>query len=139
LLKPEYNILTQAGSTLVYKHALVTINKLKNYKPTTVVVQQGGKIYYSDTDSIVTNIELPESMVNNKDIGKLKLEHKVKEAYFISNKTYCIIDNNDELTKKTKGVNKNQLTLKDYQDMYTKNKSITTVRKDFVRGKLKLN
>lgn len=103
------------------------------------ILNKGGKIYYSDTDIIVTNIELPESMVNNKDIGKLKLEHKVKEAYFISNKTYCIIDNNDELTKKAKGVNRNQLTLKDYQDMYTKNKSITTVRKDFVRGKLKLN
>lgn len=103
------------------------------------ILNKGGKIYYSDTDIIVTNIELPESMVNNKDIGKLKLEHKVKEAYFISNKTYCIIDNNDELTKKAKGVNRNQLTLKDYKDMYTKNKSITTVRKDFVRGKLKLN
>ena len=34
LLKPEYNILPQAGSTLGYKHTLNTINKLKNYKPT---------------------------------------------------------------------------------------------------------
>nr|YP_009750534.1 GIY-YIG endonuclease [Tolypocladium cylindrosporum]QIJ60539.1 GIY-YIG endonuclease [Tolypocladium cylindrosporum] len=34
LLKPEYNILPQAGSTLGYKHTLASLNKLKNYKPT---------------------------------------------------------------------------------------------------------
>lgn len=34
LLKPEYNILPQAGSTLGHKHTLATINKLKSYKPT---------------------------------------------------------------------------------------------------------
>lgn len=31
----------------------------------------GGDIYYSDTDSIVTDIELPLDMVDPKAIGKL--------------------------------------------------------------------
>lgn len=38
LLNPEYNILKVAGSTLGFKHSLETINRLKNYKPSSVAL-----------------------------------------------------------------------------------------------------
>jgi hypothetical protein len=50
----------------------------------------GGDIYYTDTDSIVTNITLDKSLVERREIGKLKLEHVVREGLFVSNKTYCL-------------------------------------------------
>lgn len=53
----------------------------------------GGNIYYSDTDSIVTDIQLPAEYVDEKEIGKLKLEYLVDKGYFISGKTYCLILN----------------------------------------------
>lgn len=116
------------SAAAITAYARMHMAKLKLY-----ILNKNGKIYYTDTDSIVTNIKLD---ANQLELGKLKLEHEVKEAYFISNKTYCLINTKGELIKKAKGVNKNKFTLQDYKDMYYKNQSITTIRKDFVRGKL---
>jgi hypothetical protein len=44
-------------------------------------------IYYTDTDSIVTNMPLPEQFVGNK-LGQFKLEHTFEEAVFLSPKVY---------------------------------------------------
>jgi hypothetical protein len=54
------------------------------------ILSKGGKIYYTDTDSIVTNIKLKEEFVGNK-LGQFKLEYEIKEGYFISAKTYCLV------------------------------------------------
>jgi len=88
----------------------------------------GGKIYYSDTDSIVTSQKLPESLVSNKDLGKLKLEHEIDKAIFISGKTYCLIDKNGKITNKAKGVKSSCLTYKDYLDLLN-NKNVHTAVK----------
>ena len=59
----------------------------------------GGNIYYTDTGSLVTDILLPESMVNSKQLGLLKLEHVIIKAIFNNNKTYWLLvrDKNGEL------------------------------------------
>jgi hypothetical protein len=62
----------------------------------------GGNIYYSDTDSIVTDLELPTSMVDPKVLGKLKLEHEVVRGYFIGasqnskKEKYLLLDSNSD-------------------------------------------
>ena len=55
-----------------------------------LILSLGGKIYYTDTDSIVTDIELPEEFIG-KNLGQFKLEHKILRGYFITSKTYCLI------------------------------------------------
>lgn len=55
-------------SAAVTAYARVYISKLK-----LDILKKGGKIYYSDTDSIVTNIKLPDSLVSAKGLGLLKL------------------------------------------------------------------
>lgn len=44
------------------------------------ILSKGGKIYYTDTDSIITDIELPKT---GNDLGQFKLEHKIIRSYFI--------------------------------------------------------
>lgn len=46
------------------------------------------------------------------------MEYLVKEAYFISNKTYCLLLENGETIIKAKGVLNKSLKLKDFKDMY---------------------
>ena len=87
-------------SAAVTAYARIHISKIK-----LDILSKGGKIFYSDTDSIVTDLELDEDMVNAKELGKLKLEHKVAKGIFITNKTYCIIDNNNKYINKAKGIN----------------------------------
>jgi DNA polymerase elongation subunit (family B) len=50
----------------------------------------GLDIYYSDTDSLVLNGPLPESMIDSATLGKLKLEHTIKEGLFVMPKVYYL-------------------------------------------------
>lgn len=54
----------------VTSYSRIHINKIKLQ----IINELKGKVYYSDTDSIITDVEFPDSMVYPSDIGKLKLE-----------------------------------------------------------------
>ena len=69
-------------SAAITAYALIHINKLKLN-----ILNPGGKLYYSDTDSIISNMKLPDSMVSTKELGLLKLVHVLKKVIFINNKT----------------------------------------------------
>ena len=65
------------------------------------VLDSGGILYMADTDSIITNVELPPEMVSSIELGAYKLEDTVSgsECYFTAPKHYIIGD-----TYKLKGV-----------------------------------
>jgi hypothetical protein len=72
--------------------------------------------YYTDTDSIVVQNELPEEMVSPSEIGKFKKEHYVKEGIFLAPKSYCIHalhEDKEEIIMKHKGPVRKVIT-KDY-------------------------
>lgn len=107
-----------ARVTIAYSR--IYINKIKD-----TILKKGGNIYYSNTDSIVTDIELSLDMINSKQIGKLKLKYKIKKGYFINAKIYCLVLDNGYVTKenkikviKAKGVKKNTLSESDFINMY---------------------
>lgn len=83
------------------------------------VLDLGGAIYYTDTDSLVTDIELPSSFISPSKLGLFKLEHKISKGYFISGKTYGILlydkdsNGNPIFIPRAKGSSK-PLTLKDF-------------------------
>jgi len=93
------------------------------------ILKSGGLIYYSDTDSIVTNLTLKTleekltGKIGNK-LGQLKLEHIGEKAYFISNKTYILLTTKGKEIKKAKGIFPDSLSLADFENMYLKSKSV---------------
>jgi hypothetical protein len=104
--------------------AITSYARIYMYKIKLDILSKGGNIYYTDTDSIVTDIPLDNSLVGDK-LGQFKLEFEVKKAYFITSKTYCVIlkgnesDSNKTKVKiKVKGAHNTSLTVKDFQDMY---------------------
>lgn len=126
-----------AIASAVTSYARISINKAK-----LDIIDRGGNIYYSDTDSIVTNTRLDSSLVGTK-LGQFKLEHIIKEAYFISSKTYLIIDMFSNIIIKAKGVSKNsKLNKNDFINLY-KGQKLTTGRtesyKNFSEGYVNLN
>ena len=88
-----------AISAAVTAYARIHISKLK-----LEILKQNGELYYSDTDSIVTNIKLPDSLVNANKLGLLKLEHQLDQAIFISNKLYWMRDINGKSYVKSKSI-----------------------------------
>ena len=128
--------ITTAAAVLSY--ARIHMAKIMLY-----ILSKGGKIYYSDTDSIVTDLKLPQDLVDPTEIGKLKLEYEISTAYFIADKTYVIVTTEGIIIKKAKGVDSNYLVLDDYIKMYNM-ESInyakkTSSFKDFAKGSVTIS
>jgi hypothetical protein len=119
-------------ASAITSYARIHINKIKLW-----ILNNKGKIFYSDTDSIVTDIELPENLVGNK-LGQLKKEYDVKKAYFISNKTYILVFNDDNYIVKAKGVSAHKLSLFDFETMYYDHKDLFVekgdTKLDYIKG-----
>jgi hypothetical protein len=125
-----------AAATLSY--ARVHMNKLIMY-----ILDNKGEIYYTDTDSIVTNLKLPQDFIHASELGKLKLEHKIVEGYFISDKTYAFINSKGELIKKAKGVESQYLSFDDYKSMFNlkplESATKTISKRDYSKGSVIIN
>lgn len=100
-----------AISSAITSYSRVYMSKLK------LDILKTGSIYYTDTDSIVTDIKLEDKYVGN-EIGKLKLEHTIKEGYFISNKTYCFKTLGGKTIIRTKGLDSKSLCYEDFVKLY---------------------
>lgn len=135
LKEDMFNNVSIAISSAVTSYSRIYMNKIKLY-----ILNKGGNIYYTDTDSIVTDIKLDDSYVG-KDLGQFKLEHEIKEGYFISNKTYAIKTLKDKIIKKSKGLFAKTLTYDDYINVYKGNIVETKKyesKKDFTKGSVVL-
>lgn len=80
------------------------------------------KLYYSDTDSAVTNVPLPDAMIGTA-LGKFKLEYEIERAVFLAPKVYGIITTAGKEIIKVKGVTKNALQnvhIKDLENLLYK-------------------
>jgi DNA polymerase elongation subunit (family B) len=77
------------------------------------------ELYYSDTDSIYIDKPLPESLVNNKILGKMKLEHIINKTIFLAPKVYYL--ENGKVIYKVKGLSHDiELTMKDFENLLYK-------------------
>lgn len=115
-IQEEFNTVRNVSvgvSASITAYSSIFMLKIKKY-----IQSLGGQIYYTDTDSIVTNIPLPEEYIGN-DIGQFKLEYKIIRGYFISSKLYCLVvwdkeKNKEKVVIKAKGVYGSRLTEKDF-------------------------
>jgi hypothetical protein len=110
-----------AISAMVTSYARIFMNNIKLQ-----ILNNNGNLYYSDTDSIVTNIDL-KLLSNNlvgPNLGQFKLEYIIKKGYFITNKLYCLVLNNGKVIIKSKGVDDDSLSLQDFKDMYYRTQNI---------------
>jgi len=121
---PVFQDVSIVIATFVTAYARIYMHKIK-----LAILEVGGEIYYSDTDSIVTNLtlnKLKENLygkIGNK-LGQLKLEYFLEEAYFISNKTYILLTIEGKEIKKAKGISPESLSLSDFKSMYFKSQSV---------------
>lgn len=78
-------------------------------------------LYYSDTDSVYIDKPLPNDLVNNTILGKMKLEHICNEAIFLSPKVYYLETEDGKVIYKVKGLSHEvELTLDDFKNLLKK-------------------
>ena len=103
------------------------------------VFDKGGNkhLYYSDTDSFFVDeigkeLLKKNNMLDNYEIGKLKLENIIKKALFISPKMYYTESIHNKSQFKAKGIkNTSTLTKEDLLDLLIENKEINIKEKQF--------
>lgn len=83
------------------------------YKAFEKVWEQGGLIFYCDTDSIFCSVRLPADMVDSSTFGKWKLEGENINGLFVQEKGY-IVDGE----AKFKGINRNFVKQNFDQELY---------------------
>jgi len=98
-------------------------------------------LYYTDTDSIYIDKPLNDSLVNNKILGKMKLEHIIKKAIFLAPKVYYLETVDGNKIYKVKGLSHSiNLTLNDFTNLLHKDtfleKSQTKWRKHIEEGNI---
>src|SRR5229473_2361692 len=80
------------------------------------------KDYYSDFDSIYTDSDIEDFLIDNKILGKLKLENVCTKAIFLAPKLYCLLTESGDFIHKVKGLARDvSLELKDFQKLLIKN------------------
>jgi hypothetical protein len=62
------------------------------------------KLFYSDTDSIYIDKPLPDYMISNTILGKMKLENTLTEAIFLAPKMYLLETIDGNIIYKVKGL-----------------------------------
>jgi hypothetical protein len=110
--------------------AISSYARIKLLKSMYKQIKNGGQIYYYDTDSIFTDKKLPKIMTHPLELGKFKLEYKIKEGIFLSPKNYGIIKEDFSEIIKFKGlINKfktTTVTFDFYKQLYTKKETLKT-------------
>ena len=106
-----------AMASFVTSYARIHMSQFKNNKDF--------RLYYTDTDSAVLAQPLPESFVDPKVLGKMKLEYIVRKGIFLAPKLYCLNTNNNELITKTRGLSHNiKLQMEDFENLLFKDSEI---------------
>ena len=104
---------------------ITSVARLVLYEAMQEIEARGGNIYYCDTDSIFTDIPLPDHLIDPDEFGKWKKEDDVKEAVFIASKNYAYINKENKLKKRSKGTPKKYIKKWDYafyQNLYNEKK-----------------
>jgi hypothetical protein len=121
-----------ATAAMITSYARIYMNKIK-----LEVLKNGGKIYYSDTDSLVIDKTYFNPNWISEEIGLFKVEHLIKEAYFISNKTYCLVLLNENLIIKNKGIINTSLNIEEFKTMYWNKSNIITTKSNSLTNYIK--
>jgi hypothetical protein len=61
-------------------------------------------LFYTDTDSAYLDRPLPDYMVSNTELGKMRLEYVLDKAVFLAPKVYYLITESGEHIYKVKGL-----------------------------------
>jgi hypothetical protein len=100
----------------------------------------GINIYYTDTDSIFIDKELPANMVG-KELGLMKDELDggvIKEAYFFGIKKYGYIDNNNSVKSIFSGIPRNGISWEDILKLKNNETVVKQVPDQFFKSLNKL-
>lgn len=113
------------NSNVAYASIITSKARIKLHKAFISVIENNGRLLYTDTDSIFAAYK---TNVDDKTHGEIvwdtkKNDTKIKEAVFVFPKTYAIIYNNNLSSIKMKGIHNPKISYKDFEKKFYNNES----------------
>lgn len=119
-----------AVSSAITAYARIHMSQFKN--------NSNINLYYTDTDSIYTDSDIDAHLIDNKQLGKLKLENICKKAIFLAPKVYCLLTESGKLITKAKGLSPEvEITMKDFENLLYKDVFIEKTQTKWFKNYLK--
>jgi hypothetical protein len=109
------NVIKSVKSHVGIAAAVTSYARIEMIKFKVALMKLDIKLFYTDTDSIFIDSELPIHLIGN-DLGQMKDELDggyIKKAYFLGIKKYGYIDNNNITHSVFSGVERNSLTFEE--------------------------
>ena len=123
-IKSEY-IQVGIASTVTCRARLVLLKALR-------YCAERGEVYYCDTDSIVTDVELPSEIVDPIELGKWDLENTIEKGLFLKPKVYSEITLKEGTNIKFKGVSRETQKTLNFNNYVELLEELQEEKKDFV-------
>ena len=123
-IKSEY-IQVGIASTVTCRARLVLLKALR-------YCAERGEVYYCDTDSIVTDVELPSEIVDSIELGKWDLENTIEKGLFLKPKVYSEITLKEGTNIKFKGVSRETQKTLNFNNYVELLEELQEEKKDFV-------
>lgn len=125
LLRTKTNEFKKIVSNIALAAAITSKARIKLYKAQQDVIKNGGRLLYSDTDSIFAAYK---TNVLNTYHGEVYWDSKnedtfIKDAIFINPKTYAILYENREIVK-IKGLSIKDISFNEIKDKFLNNQKI---------------
>lgn len=126
-LRKIYKLKTKTKNNISLASAITSKARIKLYNAQQEVIKNKGRILYSDTDSIFASYD--RNVLNEKH-GEIfwdgtKNDTEIKDAVFVSPKTYGLLYKNNEESIKMKGYNQNKISFNELKFKFYNNDKIT--------------
>jgi len=95
-------------------------------------IKYADNLYYSDTDSLILDIPLPENLVGG-ELGQFKLEYEIKEAIFIAPKVYALLLKDGRVRIRNKGYKEKDLTMDHFRALLKRDSHLTLSQEKWFR------
>ena len=137
-VKREENLIKYGN--VVYPAIITSKARIKWWTTSQIILKNGGKILYCDTDSIFAAFKTNQ---DNKSYGDVlwdtnKKDTKIKNACFANPKAYALKLFTGEEIIKIKGINKNELTFEKFEKLFFENSNIEISLEYFCKKEIKI-
>lgn len=137
LLEIKSNDIIKTNNNVALASAISSKARIKLYKAQMDVIKNGGKLLYSDTDSIFASYKKDFSLEKHGEVDWSKEKKKIKNAVFISSKTYALkFENEQEI--KVKGFDLKNIKFEEILESFYNELDIENQEKSIKKKNLKI-
>lgn len=137
-LKKELENLMKPGKylqiSLPISAAVTAYARCNIYKYKEAILNSGGTLYYSDTDSVFSSMPLSDSLIG-PELGKMKLEYTAARAIFLAPKVYAAQFSDGSTKLKIKGSKDNsQVSFAELENLLYKESNLKLNQEKWYRS-----